>query len=172
MSDNVAFTPGVGGSLATDDLGGVQYQRVKVTWGTDGVANDANATTPLPVALTGIVAATPLQITSGLKTSEQLTRAVISFASSGDNSVVAASASNFFRLYALLLTVDSPVSVKLGQTGPTYWTGAMKFWGGGGLLLTQQGEPHFISDAINKAFLINLSAAVQCSGVVWYTLAP
>ena len=48
MADNVAITAGSGTNVATDDLSGVHYQRVKVSWGADGVANDANATTPLP----------------------------------------------------------------------------------------------------------------------------
>ncbi len=56
MVDNVAVTAGAGTTIATDDVGGVQYQRVKVTWGADGTANDANATTPLPVTATGGVA--------------------------------------------------------------------------------------------------------------------
>jgi hypothetical protein len=49
MADNVAITAGAGTNIATDDLAGVQYQRVKVVWGVDGVANDTNATTPLPI---------------------------------------------------------------------------------------------------------------------------
>ena len=49
MADNVGYTPGSGEVIATDDIGGVQYQRVKPVWGTDGVANDVNANTPLPV---------------------------------------------------------------------------------------------------------------------------
>jgi hypothetical protein len=49
MADNVGYTPGSGEIIATDDIGGVQYQRVKPVWGTDGVANDVNETTPLPV---------------------------------------------------------------------------------------------------------------------------
>lgn len=53
MVDNVAITPGTGVTVATDDIAGVQVQRVKVTWGADGVMNDANATTPLPIALVG-----------------------------------------------------------------------------------------------------------------------
>jgi hypothetical protein len=52
MVDNVAVTPGSGSTIATDDVGGVHFQRVKVTWGADGTANDANATTPLPVSVT------------------------------------------------------------------------------------------------------------------------
>jgi hypothetical protein len=49
MADNVGYTPGSGEVIATDDIGGVQYQRVKPVWGTDGVAQDVNNTTPLPV---------------------------------------------------------------------------------------------------------------------------
>lgn len=53
MADNVGYTPGSGETIATDEIGGVQYQRVKPVWGVDGVANDVNATTPLPVEVIG-----------------------------------------------------------------------------------------------------------------------
>lgn len=53
MADNVGYTPGSGEVIATDDIGGVQYQRVKPVWGTDGVANDVNANTPLPIQAIG-----------------------------------------------------------------------------------------------------------------------
>lgn len=49
MADNVAITAGSGTNIAADDISSVFYQRVKVTWGADGTANDANATTPLPI---------------------------------------------------------------------------------------------------------------------------
>ena len=49
MADNVGYTPGSGEVIATDDIGGVQFQRVKPVWGVDGVANDVNNNTPLPV---------------------------------------------------------------------------------------------------------------------------
>lgn len=49
MADNVTLNPGTGGAVvASDDIAGIQYQRVKVTWGADGVANDASAASPLP----------------------------------------------------------------------------------------------------------------------------
>lgn len=51
MSDNVLITPGLGTSIATDDVGGVQFQRVKATFGVDGVATDVSATNPLPAKL-------------------------------------------------------------------------------------------------------------------------
>ena len=53
MADNVGYTPGSGEVIATDDIGGVQYQRVKAVWGVDGVANDINPTTPLPIQVIG-----------------------------------------------------------------------------------------------------------------------
>lgn len=39
MADNVAITPGSGASIATDDVGGVQYQRVKLDLGGDGASS-------------------------------------------------------------------------------------------------------------------------------------
>lgn len=50
MADNVILNPGVGGeTVATDDVGGVQHQKVKIEFGDDGVATMVSATNPLPV---------------------------------------------------------------------------------------------------------------------------
>lgn len=38
MVDNVQITPGVGAAVATDDVGGVQFQRVKLDVGGDGMS--------------------------------------------------------------------------------------------------------------------------------------
>jgi len=43
MADNVAITAGSGTTIATDDIGGVQYQRAKLSLGADGTAVDAVA---------------------------------------------------------------------------------------------------------------------------------
>ena len=51
MADGVAITPGTGVTVATDDVGGFQYQRIKPVWGSDGIATDVSPTTPLPVGL-------------------------------------------------------------------------------------------------------------------------
>lgn len=42
MSDNVAVTAGSGTPVAADDIASVWYQRVKVDWGADGTATDAD----------------------------------------------------------------------------------------------------------------------------------
>jgi hypothetical protein len=43
MADNVAITAGSGTTIAADDISSVYYQRVKLSLGADGVANDASA---------------------------------------------------------------------------------------------------------------------------------
>jgi hypothetical protein len=49
LADNL-IAPAAGSSLATDDIGGVHYPRAKLVWGADGVAVDASAANPVPVA--------------------------------------------------------------------------------------------------------------------------
>lgn len=50
MTDNTTLNAGSGGdTIATDDLAGVKYQRVKVNFGADGSATDVAAGSPLPV---------------------------------------------------------------------------------------------------------------------------
>ena len=47
MADNVAITAGSGTNVATDDVSGVHYQRVKVATGADGAAADQALLYPL-----------------------------------------------------------------------------------------------------------------------------
>lgn len=50
MADNVTLNSGSGGAtLATDDIAGVQHQRVKIQYGVDGSATDVSDTNPLPI---------------------------------------------------------------------------------------------------------------------------
>jgi hypothetical protein len=49
MADNVDITPGAGKTVATDDVGGIQYQRVKACYGVDGAATDVSDTNPMPI---------------------------------------------------------------------------------------------------------------------------
>ena len=56
MADNVAITAGAGTVIATDDVGGVQFQRVKLDIGGDGVS--VPVTTALPVSIAAPVAVT------------------------------------------------------------------------------------------------------------------
>jgi len=49
MADNTQLDPGSGGDVvATDDIGGVKHQRVKLEFGGDGVATEVDHGDPLP----------------------------------------------------------------------------------------------------------------------------
>lgn len=63
MADNVAVTEGSGKTVATDDVGGVQYQRIKMDMGADGVS--VPVVGALPVGGTKIIAAAPQFTTTG-----------------------------------------------------------------------------------------------------------
>ena len=58
MADNVSVntsTPGTPAVIASDDISGTQFQRIKLTLGADGVNDgDVSATNPIPV--NGVVA--------------------------------------------------------------------------------------------------------------------
>ena len=50
MADNTTLNPGSGGdTYASDDIGGVKWQRVKLGVGADGAATDASNAAPVPV---------------------------------------------------------------------------------------------------------------------------
>jgi len=49
MADNISVTQGSGTTMATDDVSGVQYPRVKVSVGVDGAATDVSTSNPMPV---------------------------------------------------------------------------------------------------------------------------
>lgn len=51
MTDNVAPGGATGTAIAFDNVGGILYQRVKISVGADGEADDASLANPVPVAL-------------------------------------------------------------------------------------------------------------------------
>lgn len=51
MADNVAITAGSGTTIATEDVAGVHYQKVKPVWGGDGEAKLVNTADPMPVQI-------------------------------------------------------------------------------------------------------------------------
>jgi hypothetical protein len=79
MADNIQVTQGTGTTMATDDVAGVQYPRVKISHGVDGTAVDASSTNPLPVAgpLTDAQLRANAVTVTGPLTSAQLTAAAL-----------------------------------------------------------------------------------------------
>ena len=72
MADNTTINSGSGGDvIATDDIGGVKYQRNKVCWGADGSVNDTSAAAPLPINVTTLPTLTKgTQGSTGLSTQD------------------------------------------------------------------------------------------------------
>lgn len=53
MADNTTLNTMTGGDvIATDDIAGVKYQRVKLNFGADGASSDVSTTNPLPISQT------------------------------------------------------------------------------------------------------------------------
>jgi hypothetical protein len=84
MADNVETNSGSGGAIvATDDVGGFHYQRIKVCWGADGSANDTSSGAPLPVTVVSTTALTPGTAAANLGKAEDAAH------STGDTGVAA-----------------------------------------------------------------------------------
>jgi hypothetical protein len=81
MVDNVAITAGSGTSIATDDVGGVHYQRFKLDVGADGAAAPVIGGVALPAGSKSVViSVTPTLDTSAYASGDSLHTTVLSFA--------------------------------------------------------------------------------------------
>jgi hypothetical protein len=100
MADNTTLNTGTGGDvIATDDIGGVKHQRVKVEFGADGSATDVSSTNPMPVvqpdstasgALTAAAQTVVLALSGNSATSVQISGTwvgTITFEASNDGTV-------------------------------------------------------------------------------------
>lgn len=156
MADNVAITAGLGTSIATDEIGGIHYQRVKPQVGEEGSAADVSDTNPLPVSH-------PPQATA-------LTEAAINAASSGDNTLVSGVANTRIRVYRAFFKVNGSgtgVSAKF-KTGSTDFHPALPFNDKDGMVLDYAEYPWFTC-GVAEDLKLNLSAAIQVSGRLYYT---
>lgn len=75
MADNFDFTPGVGGTGAADDVGGVLYPRVKINYGADGAATDVSDANPLPTKDAGTAFTSVLGVSGAAVQSADITTA-------------------------------------------------------------------------------------------------
>lgn len=88
MADGVNITAGSGVVIASDDIAGVQYQRVKVTHGADGSATDVSTASPMPVTLANTGAnATPVVVDLGANNDVTVTGTVAVTDNSGSLTV-------------------------------------------------------------------------------------
>ena len=153
MADNTTYTEGSGITIATDDIGGVHHQRMKMEQGSDGTAADIAPTSPM--------ACRPGHPSTGY-----LTNAAISISGSGQQVLVSATASQTTRVFRLMLVFHSDSTATL-QSASTNLTGAMQFRADDKLILDFDGEPWFVT-ASNEAFNVNLGSSITLTGFIQY----
>ena len=154
MADNVQIATGI--YAASDDIGGVQYQRVKTTWGADGTATDVSAAAPLPVEVIELPTVTLTTVTGTVATS-------------GDNTIIAAPSAGtrivvHLLKYQLEAATATNVIVKNGSTAidRTYCA-----QGQGYVEQPASGKEIRLADA--AALVLNLSGANSVGYRVRYT---
>jgi hypothetical protein len=159
MADNVPITPGAGAPIATDDIAGSHYQRIKMIHGIDGVSDgDVAKTNPLPTRM-------------GVGLTRDFLMAFISVSASGFNVVVAADAAKSIKVLGWAFKVGGAVSVKLRNegTGATDLTPSMPYANNGdGWVQDIIGQPYMVT-AVGGNFGLTLSAAVPVTGIVFFT---
>lgn len=101
-------------------------------------------------------------------TTAALSSASINAAANGDNTLVAGVAAQTVRVFQLFLVTSANVNIKFKDGAGTDLTAAMSMTKGGAMVLDFNGEPWFVTSAAN-AFILNLSAAQQVSGRIYYT---
>lgn len=103
----------------------------------------------------------------GKLSTTDLTGAAITFAASGDNTVVAAVASQTTKVYRMYFVVAGATNITIKNGAGASLTGAVPLAANGGMMLDFSSRPWYTTST-NTAFIINSSAAVQVSGRVEY----
>lgn len=120
------------------------------------------------VTVQGVSGGTALPVTPSLPTAALSTRVAINAASSGDNTLIAAVVGQTIRVHKLFFVASGAVNIKFKDGASSDLTPATPFYAGGGVVLDFDGDPWFVTTAGN-AFVLNLSAAVQISGRIYYS---
>lgn len=100
-------------------------------------------------------------------------QAAITFNSSGDNTLVAGVGGQTIRVMRIFFVnsdAATATNITIKDSTPTSFSGAFLLNSGGFFSGAPSGEPLFVT-ASGKGFQLNSSAAVQISGVIWYTIS-
>lgn len=101
--------------------------------------------------------------------SPTLNSAVVSFTSTGDNTVISAPASGSICVYGIFFTVNAATNITF-KAGSTALSGAVVFSGSGSSMTLQiNDEPYFYVPP-GSNFIMNQSGTATVSGTVYYTV--
>lgn len=159
MADSsVPITAGVGTAIATDDIGGKSFQVIKPAFGPYGTRTLVENAAPMPV--------------QHQLNATDLTEVAINCAGAGDNSIVGGTAAQIIRVWAFWLKVNGSgtgVNMKW-RTNVTDLHPAIPFLDKDGWVMAYMSRPWFTC-TVADALQLNLSAAIQVSGRLYYTKA-
>lgn len=147
MADNVTL-PGTGDVIAADDVGGFKIQRMKPQIGPDGSAADVSETRPMPTI-------------PGHPSTKVLTQVAIATTTSGDQTIISATAAQTSRIHKLVLTGSGATVLSIKSAASVRAT--LRFMGAWSLVLDFQGEPHFVTGT-NEAFILSPSTTINIDG--------
>ena len=171
MADNVQLNAGAGGDVAaSDDIGGIQYQRVKLTWGADGIASDTTAVNPLPVSLSGVqfIFATPTTTVG----SQQISGSVVATLS-GENFIYATLTGTTFVIATPTGSqqISGSVTATLSGTNYIFATQSGSYGISGNVGATQSGT-WFVYATQSGSYGVSGSVAVTLSGTNFIIATP
>lgn len=123
------------------------------------------------VSLPAVTLNEPVDVRYDTTLAGQLTGIAINCTAAGDNVLVAAVAGSVIRVYRMLVVFAAADTITLydGAAGVAL-TGLMSMSQYGSIVLDFSGEAWFETTAGN-AFVLNMTAGVQASGRLWYTVA-
>ena len=139
MADNVIITPGVGASIATDDCGGVQVQKVKIAYGGDGKLHELSY---FSFAVAGV---------------------------GDNDVIAAAGVGIINFIYGFWLAAAAgAVDVKWKDGAAADFHTALPLMGkGASWMLPRDSKPWYVGTA-NTKVILNLSVAVSVVGTIYY----
>lgn len=97
-----------------------------------------------------------------------LLTAKIDFSGTGDNTIIAAVASNRILIHRIWFVASVASNVTFKDGASISLSGAVPMAANGGLTFDLSGEPWFVT-TVGNAFIINSSAGSQVSGIVYYS---
>lgn len=164
MTDNYVTNAGSGGStFAADDIGGILYARIKLSWGADGSAVDASLANPLPVSTS--IESSQMTIAGVAVTPKY---AAISASSSGNNTLISSVSGKKIRVLAVWLVSNGTVNAKFQSgAGGTDLTGLAYLIANTGFALSFNPAGWF-ETASTTLLNLNLSAAIAVGGSITY----
>ncbi len=95
--------------------------------------------------------------------------AAINASASGDNTLVAAVSGSPITVWKAWFVNTAAVNFKFKDGAAIDFHPAAVLSGNGSVFFAYDGQPYFTT-TLGNALILNLSGAVQCSGVVYYTL--